>query len=329
MKIFQNKMTYFLLLVLILLVGISIGAMNRLDYQEEKQQTIYVFTKTSEGIDFWVSAAEGAKVAATELGVQVIIDGPKSETEVNRQIEIIEEAIKKKPAAIAVAATDYERVGEVCQKAVEEGITVVTFDSDAFFETNHSYIATNNLLASQRLAHELATSVKKPGRIVIVSHVKSSFSAYEREEGFKKGIKPFDDLTIEDKIYYIDDDIENAYDYAVEIINTYPDLVAIYGTNEVALQGIAEAVNDQNVKNDVYIAGFDINTRIAYFIETDVIKAAMAQRPFNMGYLAVKEALEVQQTKEPKQVDVSAVLINKENMFLPENQKLIVPFADR
>ncbi len=329
MKKYHNKMPYFLILVLVLLVGISIGAMKRLDYQGAKQQTIYLITKTSEDIDFWISVAEGAKVAATELGVQVIIDGPTSETEVERQIYIIEEAIKKRPTAIAIAATDYERIGDVCQRAVDQGITVVTYDSDALFETDHSYIATNNLLASQRLAHELGTSMDGPGRVVILSHVKESFSAYEREEGFKKGLKPFQQLTVEEEVYYIDNDMETAYEYAVHIINTYPDIVALYGTNEVALQGIAEAVNDLNVQNEIYVAGFDINTRIAYFIETDVIKATMAQRPFNMGYLAVKEALEVQETKEPRQVDVSSVLINKDNMFLPENQKLIVPFADR
>ena len=322
-------MPYFLLLVLILLVGISIGAMKRLDYQGAKQQTIYLITKTSEDIDFWISVAEGAKVAATELGVQVIIDGPTSETEVERQIDIIEKTIKKRPTAIAIAATDYERIGDVCQRAVDQGITVVTYDSDALFETDHSYIATNNLLASQRLAHELGTSMDGPGRVVILSHVKGSFSAFEREEGFKKGLKPFQQLTVEEEVYYIDNDMETAYEYAVHIIKTYPDMVALYGTNEIALQGIAEAVNDLNVQSEIYVAGFDINTRIAYFIETDVIKATMAQRPFNMGYLAVKEALEVQETKEPRQVDVSSVLINKENMFLPENQKLIVPFADR
>jgi len=322
-------MIYFLILVLILLVGISIGSMKRLDNQVQKQQTIYIITKTSGGIDFWTSVAEGAKVAAIELGVQVIVEGPRNETEVDEQIAIIEEAIRQKPAAIAVAATDYERVGEICQQAVEEGIVVVTYDSDALFETDHSYIATNNLLASQRLAHELGTSIDGDGRVVILSHVKGSFSAYEREEGFKKGMKAFENLIVEETLYYSNDELQTAYDYAVEIIKTYPDLVAIYGSNEVSLQGIAEAVNDLGVKDEIYVAGFDINTRIAYFIEIDVIKAAMAQRPFNMGYLAVKEALEVQKTRETRQVDVSAVLINKKNMFLPENQKLIVPFSNR
>ncbi len=322
-------MTIFLVLVLVLLVGISIGAIKRLDYQEQKQQTIYLITKTAVGIDFWTSVAEGAKVAATELGVQVIVQGPQNETQVEEQIDIIRQAIKKKPAAIAIAATDYERIGEVCQEAVNQGITVVTYDSDALFESDHSYIATNNLLASQRLAHEMGSGLNQSGRVVILSHVKGAFSAYEREEGFKKGLKPFEHLFVEDNIYYSNDDLETAYEQAVGIINTYPDLVAIYGANEVSLQGIAEAVNDLGIKEKIYVSGFDMNTRIAYFIETDVIKAAMAQRPFNMGYLAVKEALEVQKSKEARQVDVSAVLINKENMFLPENQKLIVPFAER
>ncbi len=329
MKILGNKMIYFLLLILFLLVGTSIGAMKRLDYEGKKQQTIYLITKTSSGIDFWASIGEGAQVAATELGVQVIIKGPENETEIEEQIQIIEKAIQEKPEAIAVAASDYERIGEVCQEAVRQGITVVTYDSDALFNKEHSYVATNNLLASQRLAHELGTAIDQKGRVVVLSHVQGTSSAFEREEGFRRGLKPFEHLTVEEKVYYIDDDLDMAYKYTQQIIETYPDLVALYGTNEVALQGIGEAVNDLGIEKQVYVSGFDMNTRIAYFIETDVIKSAMAQRPFNIGYLAVKEALEVQKTKEPRQVDVSAVLINKENMFLPKNQKLIVPFAER
>ena len=55
----------------------------------------------------------------------------------------------------------------------------------------------------------------------------------------------------------------------------------------------------------------------------------VVQNPFNMGYLGVKYALDVLNgDKVPKSVDTGSTVIDRENMYLPENQKLVFPFTD-
>ena len=50
------------------------------------------------------------------------------------------------------------------------------------------------------------------------------------------------------------------------------------------------------------------------------------QKPFNMGYLGIKYALDaIKGEKIPAVIDTGAVVITKENMYTSENQKLLFP----
>lgn len=320
------NVTILLLASLMVVIVISVFMLYQLDKQRAEKKQIYLVIKTiSENGDFWSNIVNGAELGAVELGVDVKIKGPQRELNVDEQIQIIDDIISEKPFAIAVAATDYERLGAVCDKAIENGIILVTFDSDAKMEKEHSFIATNNLMASQRLAHELATLMNNEGKVAIFSHIKGAFTSQEREAGFIKGLKPFDGISIVGDINYSDNNAEISYQKALKVIEENPDIKALYGTNEATLVGVARAVRDLKLQEQVHVVGFDMSNDIAQMIEEDVIDAAMVQRPFNMGYMSIKEALEVDDGKEPSVIDTGAVLINKENMYLPENQKLIVP----
>jgi len=323
------NVTILLLSSLILVGVISIIMLLQLDKEPIEKKRIYLIIKTvTENGDFWSNIVNGAELAAVELGVDVIIQGPQKELYVDEQIALVENIIVEKPVAIAIAATDYEKLGPVCDKAMEQGIILVTYDSDALMQNEHSFIATNNQAASQRLAHELATLMGGKGKVAIFSHIEGSFTSQEREEGFIKGLKPFEDISIVGDINYSDNNSDISYQKALKVIVENPDIQALYGTNEATLIGIARAVRELKLQNQVHVVGFDMSNDIAQMIEENIIDAAMVQRPFNMGYLAIKEVLEIEEGKDPNVIDTGAVLINKENMFLPENQKLIVPNVD-
>lgn len=323
------NLTILLLSTVVLIIAISFFMFSRLDEQQVVKDEVYIVIKTtSENINFWGNVINGAEVAATELGVDVKVRGPEREINIEEQIQIMNEIIDKKPQAIAIAAVDYNALADVCEKAIDNDIVVVTYDSDAAMNRIHSFVATNNINASKRIGHELATLIDGDGTVAIVSHVEGASTAFERIEGFKQGVKPFGYVEVIESVYYTDNRWDKAYDSAMAIIESYPDIAAIYATNEVTLHGVGEAIKDSGYEDDILVVGFDMSQKIALLIEEGAIDATMVQKPFNMGYTAVKEALEVLGGKEPEVVDTGAVLIYKENMFLPENQKLIVPNVD-
>ncbi|HKJ60696.1 MAG TPA: substrate-binding domain-containing protein, partial [Hyphomicrobiales bacterium] len=81
------------------------------------------------GIGFFEAAAKGAKEAAAELGdVEIIYTGP-TDTTAEGQIEVINSLIAQKVDAIAVSANDQDALVPALKKAMERGITVISWDS--------------------------------------------------------------------------------------------------------------------------------------------------------------------------------------------------------
>lgn len=56
--------------------------------------------------DFWQSVQKGADQAAEELGVEINFNGPQSESAIDEQVEMLNNAVNKSPDAIALAALD-------------------------------------------------------------------------------------------------------------------------------------------------------------------------------------------------------------------------------
>src|SRR5690606_13967584 len=55
---------------------------------------------------FWQAVKQGAEKAAAELGVEITFEGPETESQVDKQLEMLQVALDKKPDAIGLAALD-------------------------------------------------------------------------------------------------------------------------------------------------------------------------------------------------------------------------------
>src|SRR5215204_5242432 len=78
---------------------------------------------------FWQSVHAGANKAARETGVEVEWNGPATETDFNGQLQIVEAMINKRLDAIALAPIDKKAMVSVVERAGNQGIPVVVFDS--------------------------------------------------------------------------------------------------------------------------------------------------------------------------------------------------------
>ncbi len=78
---------------------------------------------------FWVTVKAGADAAAEKYGVEITFDGPDSESEISKQVDMLNAVLAKNPDALALAALDTESVNEQLSTCKEKGIPVVGFDS--------------------------------------------------------------------------------------------------------------------------------------------------------------------------------------------------------
>lgn len=319
------------LMIILIIIG-SILAKSFIGEKQTSRPLVYVVVKcnvSGKGDVFWQTVKSGAKIAAMELGVDLVFDGPDNETKVDDQINILRDIIEIKPDAIVLAPCDYNKLTEIGKEIIDSNINLIMIDSEMNLSYEHSFIRTNNVEASRTLAKKLAQLIKYEGQVAIVSHVKGASTAFQRESGFREVIRNYQDINLIEQTWYCNASIDQAYQTANEIIKQYPDITAIFGTNELALGGVARAIEDLGLSDKVSVVGFDSNEELVEKIEKDIVDAIIVQRPFNMGYLGVKEAVESIAGKRTEIIDTGAVVITKNNLYTPENQKLLFPFKNK
>ena len=84
---------------------------------------------------YWQAAIQGVEQAKAELNVEVEANGPANESDIADQVQMINDAIEKKPDGIALAACDTKSVIDPLEKALAAGIPVVCFDLQQLQQT--------------------------------------------------------------------------------------------------------------------------------------------------------------------------------------------------
>ena len=293
----------------------------------ELSEPIQIVLKSIEGqpMDFWEVVEQGIDEAAKEFGVDVKISGPRFEKEINRQINIMNAVINENPPLIVLAASDYKRLVDSVEKADSLGIPIITIDSGVKSDIPVSFIATNNIDAGNKAGKEMKRLIALNSRktIAIVSHIKETATAIDREAGVREALDGEDIIGT----WFCDVEQEKAYIITLELLND-ESIGGIVALNEVAALGVARAIDEREVSDSVFVVGFDNAVRELAYLEEGIIKATVVQRPYNMGYLSIKTAVEYLKGNEVDTfLDTGSILITSENMFKREYQELLFPVS--
>lgn len=300
--------------------------MNDLD---PKVRTIIYVPKTIDtSIEFWEVMKQGVATAAKEFGADVHTVGTDTELDVDKQIQLLEQAIEEKPDAIILAATDYYRLVPVAEQIKAAGITLITVDSGLNGGVSESFIATDNYEAGRKAAQKLIENIHSDDQVAIMNFVPGSATAIEREKGVRDALSQNGVNLVQDTLYS-NGSSKKAYQLTVDLLKNQPQLKGIIGLNEPSTLGAGLAIMDMGLKSKVKLVGFDNSSSEVQLLENETMLGTVIQKPFTMGYLAVKTALEVVSGHKVAPVmDTGSEFITKENMYTSENEKLMFPFIE-
>lgn len=147
---------------------------------------------------FWQAVKQGADAAAADLGVEIYFDGPGSETEIDKQVNMVKDQMAKNPKAMALAALSTDAVKEILAECAEKNIPVIGFDSGVPDDTSGAVkatAATNNEAAAALAAEKFgeheglvakmqAATSAEPVVIGCISQDAVSASVTDRTTGF-------------------------------------------------------------------------------------------------------------------------------------------------
>ena len=312
-------------LVLILFTVVLLWYTVRIKDDFKEPYKIAFIPKTIDtGNDFWTSLTDGAKLAAKENGIELYISGAKSEQDVEGQIKNIKKVIDMKPDALIIAPCSYTGMTDILNQVIDKNIKLILIDSVVDADISDAIVATDNFLAGKQLGEYASSYIREDAEIGIMAHVKGSSTAMQREAGIKEGLGKKKKNVVETE--FCGSSYDKAYDLTKSLIENNPDINVIFGTNEYASVGAARAIQDMG-REDIDIYGFDNSIEEIKLLEQGVFNAIIIQKPFNMGYLGVKQAVSVLEgEKIEKNLDSVCKLIDKNNMYEDENQRLLYPF---
>ncbi len=313
-------------LVVCLIGGLGGAVWYRHKIIEERKLSLIYIPKVVDGTnDFWKSLILGAKMAAKEYNAEIGILAPSEENDVERQNELLKEAIEKKPDAILFSPSSFTESDALLKEAKEDGIRIGFIDSYTKEAIQDLTVATDNLEAGEKLGKFAATLLGPEDQIAVVAHVKGVSTAVEREEGFRKGLGKLADNIVE--VVYCDSQYEKSRQLTVELMKKYPNLKMIAGMNEYSSVGAARAVKAAGAKDRIQVVGVDSSQEAVQLMENGVFKGLVVQKAFKMGYMGVKETvLMLRGKKYEKDVNSGCELVTPDNMYSSEIEKLLFPF---
>lgn len=266
---------------------------------------------------FWQAVKAGADKAAAELGVEVTFEGPETEAQVDKQIEMLQTALSKKPAAIGFAALDSQAAIPLLQQAKDAGIPIIAFDSGVDSDIPVATAATSNVAAAALAADKMAELIGGEGKVAVIAHDQTSRTGIDRTNGFVDQIKSkYPGIEIVAVEVGGGDQLKSA-EIAKTLLAANPDLKGMFATNEGGAIGMVNGVQEAGAK--VVIIGYDSGKAQKDAIRSGLMAGAITQNPVGIGYETVKAAVAAAKGEAvEKNIDTGFYWYDKTNIDNPE-----------
>jgi len=318
------------LIVLGMLMLINITAPDIVGEGVEKPEVnVALILKARHG-EYWQTVNMGAEIAAKEFGVDVDYLAPEEESDYKGQIEMIRAAVDRNYDGIVLAPSDLLLLEPALDYAHDKNVPVILIDSMVGTWKYYRSVTTNNYAAGERLGKIAVELAGEECKVGIISFVSGSENAIEREKGLRDHFSQYENVVIRDTMYSMSD-VKLASQITDFMLNELRPPDVIIGLNTISTLGIAKEMAKYPESEQIPVIGFDSTPQEIEYLESGVIDNAIVQNPFNMGYIGVSEAVEAITSMrliavDNKDIEVNTVIINADNLYDPENQKLIFPF---
>lgn len=238
------------------------------------------------GIGFFEAAAEGAEEAAAELGnVEIIYTGP-TDTTAEGQIEVINALIAQRVDAIAISANDPDALVPALKRAMQRGITVISWDSGVAPEGRQVHLnPSSNALIGNMIIKLAADHLPEGGDVAVLSATATATNQNIWIDEMTKVLPNYAGIEVVSTVYG-DDLADKSYREAQGLMQSYPDLDAIIAPTSVGIVAAAQAVADAGKIGQVNVTGLGLPSEMAGAIESGASKSFAIWNPIDLGYSA-------------------------------------------
>jgi ribose transport system substrate-binding protein len=273
---------------------------------------------------FWQAVKQGAEKASAQFNVTITFEGPENESQVDKQLEMLQAALNKKPQALCFAALDSKAAIPLLQKFKDAKIPVIGFDSGVDSDIPLATAATDNIAAAGAAADKMASLIGGSGEVAIVAHDQTSRTGIDRVKGFTDQIKnKYPNIKIVATQYGGGDQLKST-DLTKAILQANPNLKGVFGANEGSAIGVLNGVKESGKSGKVTVIGYDSGQQQMDAIRAGTEAGAITQDPIGIGFKCVEAAQKaIKGETLAKNIDTGFKWYDKTNIDNPDIAALL------
>src|SRR3954466_100592 len=301
--------------ILLVAAGLCIGA--TLASAASRTITIGLVAK-SQGNPVFQAARVGAQDAAKELsaklGLDIRIDWrTPNEEDAQKQAEAIEQLVLAGAEGLAVSCSDANKLTDAINRAVDNGVPVATFDSDAPASKRFVTYGVDDIECGKQTMAELAKVMKGKGVVAILAGNQNAPNLQKRVQGVKEEAKKYPGITIRDT-YYHKETPQDAAAKVEQVMQANPEIAGW------AMIGGWPLFTDNALKwqpGTVKCVSVDALPPELAYLRSGHVQLLLAQQVYEWGHRSVEHLInKIHFKKSPAAVkDVSPLIpVTKENV---------------
>lgn len=271
--------------------GAAAGMLPQSAFAQQKKLRIGLVVKVL-GINYFDVTRDGGQDAAKELGdVELIYAGPTVAT-VEQQIAVIDGLIAQKVDALVISANDANALVPTAKKAMNRGITVLSFDSGIAPQGRVMHVnAPHDDLIGANDVRMISKTLGGKGEVAILSATSQATNQNLWIEKMKEEWKKPDyaDLKLVGVVYG-DDAADKSYREADGLMKAHPDLRGIISPTAVGIVAAAKAVTDAGKVGKIFVTGHGLPSEMKPNVLSGVTDTFQLWSPADLGYAAVMYA---------------------------------------
>lgn len=275
---------------------------------------------------FFQAMEKGAREKADELGIDLEVAGIPSETDVDRQANLVRNMLNRRVEAIIIAPASSIGIVTPLLRAREANVPIVNIDNRINQEEAAkqglkvaTFIGPDNFEGAKKVGAYACDLIKKKlkadekGRVLILRGIDGVENAEARRAGFEAAVK---DAALEvagsESAHWHTDE---ALRVTSALMAANPDVHGVLCANDKMALGAIAAVKARGKIGQIIIVGYDNIDLAREAIKRGDMHATIEQNPAMMGALGVECALKALQGESlPEVTPVPVQLIKPEDV---------------
>lgn len=283
--------------IVLTLASVALVACNR-GAAATAKPTVALVVKTLNN-QFFIDMEAGAKAAADSLGLELIVQAPDREIDVERQMQIVENLIQRNVKVLMLVPNGSKEIVPAVVKANAAKIPVITVDTRVDAATLKAdggrvatFIGSDNEDGGRMAGAFLIERLGGKAKVAVLEGVPGHETADARLRGFRTAIGASSGMQIVAS-QPANMERDQAFNVTQNILQAHPDITALFACNDVMALGALEAIQAAGKATAISVVGFDAQDDARKAITEKRMAATIAQNPREMGRMAVITAMKL------------------------------------